>query len=214
MVRSPRPAWTHVAFLLLLLPLLLAASCVFKGVAIQEPAQNELQTDDVLRFEGRVATQVDPLSVAVLLDGVDLIQHFGLVPPFFGQGGNVMIGGDLVAVSNFDFDPAAGIPQMSLDASGFSPGPHDIEITGFRPSDATALATSRDFTMVGPLDEKAGAIVSSGLPHGSAGFGGFLLGNASSGDVSAGVPVSYPDGSELRAGVVEVIEARLAGGTP
>ncbi len=204
----------RLSVLAVVLPLLLAPACVFKGIAINEPARDELETDDAVRLEARVAPHIDVLTVAVLLDGVDLIQHFGLVPPFTGQGGNVMIGGDLVTISGFEFDPALGLPQLSLDASGLSLGAHDFEISGFRPSDGATVVTTRNFAMIGTLDEKVRAVTSAGMLRRSATFGGFRLGNAAAGVAAAGEPVAYPDGSELRAGVVEAIEARLAGGTP
>lgn len=214
-VRLVGQAGPRLAGLLVLLPLLLAFSCgVFKGIVIAEPSPGELETDDAVRLEARIAPAIDAPSVAVLLGGVDLIQQLGLVPPFSGQGGSVVIGPDLVVVSDFAFDPGAGSPQLSLDASGLSLGAHDFEVSGFRPSDGATVVATRGFVMVGPLDEKAHATLSAGLLRLSLTQGGFRLGNAAAGDVSAGAPVSYADGSELRAGVVETIEARLAGGTP
>ena len=200
---------------LIVAPLLMAPSCgpPFKGIAIQEPANDELEADGAVRLEVRVGAAIDDATVAVLLDGIDLIQHFGLVPPFSGAGGNVMIGSDLVVVSDFDFNPGGSTPQLSLDAAGFSTGTYDVEVSGFRPSDGVTLTPSRDFHMVGSLDEKARAVTASGSSSASM-VAGSRLGHASLGDVSAAAPVAYPDGSELRAGVVETIEARLIGGTP
>lgn len=204
-----------LAGLLLLLPLVLAAKCgVFKGILIREPAPGELETDDAVRLEARIAPAIDAPSVAVRLGGVDLIGQLGLVPPFSGQGGSLLIGADLVVVSNFDFDPGGPFPQLSLDADGLSLGAHDFEVSGFRPSDSVTVVAARQFVMVGPLDEKVRATVAAGLLRPSRTQSGFRLGNAAAGDVSAGTPISYPDGSQLRAGVVEAIEARLAGGNP
>ncbi len=200
--------------LLLLLPLAMAPSCNrFKGIAIAEPARGEIETDGGVRLHARVAPAIDAASVEVRLDGVDLIQHFGLVPPFSGVGGNVTIGADLVVISEFRFDPAGGGIQLSLDAAGFSPGAHDVEVSGFRPSDSVTVTDQRSVLLVGLLDEKVRATTSAGTRKSDV-IAGFRLGNASAGDVSAGAPVAYPDGSELRAGVVETVEARLVGGSP
>lgn len=211
-----RLAGPTLAGLLLILPLVLAAKCggVFKGIVIQQPAQGELETDAFIHLESRIATVIDAPSVAVLLSGVDLIQQLGLVPPFSDQGGSLMIGPDLVVISGFSFDPDGSIPQLSLDAGGLSLGARDFEVSGFRPSDGVTVMANLAFVMVGPLDEKARAIVAAGQLRPSFLRAGFRLGNAAAGDVSAGTPVFYPDGSELRSGVVETIEARLAGGTP
>ncbi|MCP5058582.1 MAG: hypothetical protein GY937_17920 [bacterium] len=204
-----------VAGLLLIVPLVLAANCgPFKGIAILEPVPGELQADDSVRLEARFAAAIDESTAAVMLDGVDLIQQLGLVPPFTGQGGNVMIGPDLVVVSDFGLDPDGPYPQLSLDAGGLSLGTHDFEVQGFRPSDGVTVIATKDFVMVGALDEKVRAITAAGLLEPSKTKGGFHLGNASVGDASAGAPVAYPDGSELRSGIVETVEARLAGGTP
>ncbi len=204
-----------LAFLLAAAPLLMAPSCgpPFQGIAIQEPAANELETDGLVRVEVRVGLPIDETSVALLLDGVDLIGHFGLTPPFAGVGGMVAVGPDLVVVSDFSFDPAAPTPQLSLEATGLSAGPHDVQVTGFRPSDGLSLMPSRTFHLVGPLDEKARAVTAAGSRSPSV-VAGSRLGHASLGDVSAAPPVAYPDGSELRAGIVETVEARLSGGTP
>ncbi|MCP3984858.1 MAG: hypothetical protein GY723_10745 [bacterium] len=212
---TARPIATRLGFLLVLMPVVLAVGCpTFKGIAILEPVPGELRADDNVRLEARFAKAIDLSTTVVMLDGVDLVQQFGLVPPFTGQGGNVMIGPDLVVVSDFGLDPDGPYPHLRLDAGGLSVGAHDFDVQGFRPSDGATVIATKGFVMVGALDEKVRAITSAGLVAPSKTSGGFHLGNASAGDASAGMPVSYPDGSELRTGVIETVEARLAGGTP
>ena len=196
------------------MPLLVAPGCNFDGIAILEPAEGELETHPPVRLEARIARSVAADSVQARLDGVDLIQALGLVPPFEGATGDVLVGGAWITISDFRFDPAGGFPNLSLDATGLPLGTHEIAVSGHRPSDGADLAVVRSFTRIVSLDEKVRETTSAGLERPSKTVAGVRLGNAAAGDAGAGAPVHFPDGSELRAGVVEAIEARLAGGTP
>ena len=90
---------------LAIVPALLAARCGLQSIVIDAPFHGALLEDPghAVALAARVGTNFDMASVEVRLDGVDLVAALGLVPPFAGASGVVVIGSTPVSISQFSF---------------------------------------------------------------------------------------------------------------
>lgn len=162
----------------------------------------------------RIGQVFDPATVAVEIDGVDLVAALGLVPPFVGAGGAVVVGPDLVMVSNFTYDPTApGEPRLDVQVDGLSPGAHDVTISANKTASGEPGSASRSFSVVGGFAEAVPALTAAGLPGGPAttGSAGFLA-NQALGQPLAAPPIGFVGGESLRSGHIEAAERSIAGG--
>ncbi len=117
--------------------LLLGMTCGgVDGVRITEPGVGAQLTEGSVRIVAEVKASIDPATVSLEVDGVDLIAGLGLTYPFLDQGGRLVIGSDEIAVSSFDFEPpAGGTTRLFVELSGLAPGDHDVVIRGLRFAD-------------------------------------------------------------------------------
>lgn len=214
------PSRQASALALLLLPLAVVTGARCGGgtpspVALQAPAQHLLVQVGQVDVQGEVGAVVDPSSVTLSLDGVDVIGALGLVPPFTGAGGMVLVGADLVTVSDLTYEPVSGqrVP-IAAHLEGLPLGGHRVELRGLRSSDGSAVMRSRDFEAARPLAEAVHVVPSAGLRAPVAAGANLHLADAALGDPLATSPQVQTDGSSLRSGFVEAAEARIAGGSP
>jgi len=106
------------------------------GVRITQPGVGAEVSDGTMSIAGEVKGSIDPATVRLEINGVDLIGGLGLVYPFLDESGTLEIGSDTVTVSSFDFEPpASGTTRIFVDVSGLSAGSHDVLIEGLRLSD-------------------------------------------------------------------------------
>lgn len=209
-MRPPR------SLLVLLLPFALVSLALncrgFQSIAIDEPEQTLL--DEAVEVAARVGRNFVVASVEVRVNGVDLIAALALTPPFFDAGGAVMIGPDLVSISDFSFEAAPDPMRIDLIVAGLSPGPHEVEIEGQKSGTGAFVADVVSFETVGSFAQAANVIPAAARsgPE-TSGFEGELFG-ATIGDPLAAAPVGISGGGELRSGFVEAAEASIAGGTP
>ncbi len=117
--------------------LLLGMSCGgVDGVRITEPGVGAQLTEGSVRIVAEVKESIDPTTVSLEVNGVDLIAALGLTHPFLDEAGRVVIGSDEIAVSSFDFEPpASGTTRLFVDLAGLAPGDHDVVIRGLRFAD-------------------------------------------------------------------------------
>ena len=202
-----------LATLALICLALVGAKCtpVFNLVA---PDDGALLDEDPVAVVVMLAKAFDSTSVAVRVDGVDLIAELGLVPPFVNESGVVLVGGDPITVTGFSYDTT--LPQvvpLLVSLQGLPLGAHAIEIEATRNNNQgqpVVLTRLADFDLVAGFSHPAVEIGSGGLGPAPQSFGseGTLVG-ASLGAPLAGPPISYSDGSELRPGFVPVAEALI-----
>ena len=105
--------------------LTLAAGCPLQTVVIAAPKRGSLHDDPGVALAVKVGRNYVATSAAVRVDGVDLAAALGLVPPFADAAGNVLIGGDVVAVSEFSYEiPPSGPYQITATLTGLPAGDH------------------------------------------------------------------------------------------
>jgi len=205
---------TRRALLLLAcLPLALAFRCGgLRSIAVDFPGIDTLH-DEPINASARVGTNFVVASVEVRVDGVDLVAALGLVAPFSGASGVVLIGSDPVLVSDFSFT-ATNPRRIDFVLTGLPSGDHVFEVEGMR-NDGPLVADANAFQVVGGFSLALDALPAAGLPGGprDAGSEGVLV-NASLGQPFAAAPVGLADGGQLRAGFVEAAEAAIAGAQP
>ena len=196
--------------------LLLGMSCGGPvDVRVTLPATGTLVTDGVFQIVAEVKPSVDPASVALRVDGVDLIGGLGLSVPFVGASGTLPIGPDTVQVSSFDYDPpASGSGFLFVDVSGLSPGLHDLRVEGLRLADSAPVTGIRKVTVSLPLQLEATHLGAAGAVGQRIKQNGGAIGHLSVGGPFAAAPVVTVAGDEIRQGFTEAAEARIAGGTP
>jgi hypothetical protein len=197
-----------------LLPALLAAPCGLRSIVIDSPFDGALLEDaaHAVSLSARVGTNFDLASVEVRLDGVDLVAALGLVPPFSGASGVVLVGPDPIAISGFSF--TGGNPRfVDLVAGGLPLGAHVLEVEGDKNDGSSSVIDTAGFEIFDPFSLAAEAIVPSGARPRDAGAEGTLFG-ATLGQPLAAPPIAISDGGELRSGFVEASEALIAGGAP
>ncbi|MDJ0788617.1 MAG: hypothetical protein QNK05_17555 [Myxococcota bacterium] len=203
----------RLCLLLLALVALPAMQCGPR-LSLDAPGEAQLLDEAPVLVTGEVAKAFQPASVELRLDGVDLIAALGLVPPFTGAGGVVNVGGQLVTVSGFDFDPTPpGVTPLLVDLDGLDPGDHTLELVAQRAGTAPT-SVLRSFGVVAAFQQPA-TTLDSGAPAASLSLGseGSVSG-ASLGQPLAGPPVSLSLGSEVRPGFVPVREELITGATP
>lgn len=190
---------------------LLLAGCPLDTVQISAPKVGALQDDPAVALDVKIGRNHVATSAVVLVDGVDLIAALGLAPPFAGASGNVVIGADVVAVSDFDYAiPPTGPYQITATLTGLSAGDHAIHAEALLGAGGTS-SRDRVFAVVEPFTLEADAIASSGGPLPGPVVVGNRVGSASLGESLAAPPVGVSGGGEIRAGFVPVARARADG---
>lgn len=200
--------------LIAILPALLAAPCGLRSIVIDAPFDGALLEDPghSVSLSARVGTNFALASVEVRLDGVDLVAALGLVPPFAGASGVVVVGSSPIAISGFSL--ITGNPRrVDLVADGLPLGPHALEVEGDKNDGSGSVVDAAGFEIFDPFALAAEAIVPGGARPRDAGGEGTLFG-ATLGQPFAAPPVALTDGGELRSGFVEAAEALIAGGAP
>lgn len=202
--------------LIAILPALLAAPCGQRSIVIDAPFDGALLEDPghSVSLSARVGTNFTLASVEVRLDGVDLVAALGLVPPFAGASGVVVVvvGSSPIAISEFSF--TTGNPRrVDLVADGLPLGAHALEVAGDKNDGSGSALDAAGFGIFDPFALAAEAIVPGGARPRDAASEGILFG-ATLGQPFAAPPIALSDGGELRSGFVEVSEALIAGGAP
>jgi len=189
----------------------LAAGCPLRTVAITAPKRDSLHDDPGVALAVKIGRNHVATSAAVRVDGVDLAAALGVVPPFTSASGNVMIGSDVVAVSDFTYAIAPSGPyQITATLTGLPAGDHVID------ADAELIAggvtaTNSVFAVVEPFTLEAEVIASAGTPPPGLLVVGNHIGAASLGESLAGPPVGLSGGGEIRAGFVPAAQGRASG---
>jgi hypothetical protein len=212
---------TGPALLLLLAPALLAQQqCNSPTLVVTTPPEGGLVDDASLFAEGSLGPSFDVSTAQVRIDLIDLVASLGLEPPFAGASGVVAVGGQLLAISDFSFRREVengvfyGPWRVKLEIAGLALGSHRLELYALETKSGQFRRGRSEFQVVAPFTLEAQALSAAGLrkpkPAGSEG----TLHSAAFGEPFAAPPVPLAGGGELRAGFVEVSEARIAGGTP
>lgn len=183
---------------------LLGSGCPLSTVAILNPRVASLQDDPAISLDVKVGRNFVQTGTVVRVDGVDLIAALGLVPPFAGASGNVTIGSDLVAVSNFSYTiPAATDPiRLTATLAGLSPGDHTLQAEAPPPGGGAPTIKSNLFAVVEPFTKELEVIAAAGTPPPGLLVVGNHAGIVTLGESLAGPPVGIAGGGELRAGFV------------
>jgi len=199
--------WPLVPFVLLLLT---GVQCGPR-LSIDAPDPLALFDESPVAVSGQIAKAFAPGSVQLRLDGVDLISALALVPPFLDAGGVVDIGGNLISVSGFDFDPTApGVTPIVLDLDALPAGDHVLELEAQRSGQAPLVVT-RSFGVALAFVLPAAVLDAGGLTSPlDLGPEGTLIG-ASLGQPLVSAPIALDGGSELRPGFVPVREELITG---
>lgn len=192
--------------------LLVAAGCPAPTVSIVAPRANALLDDPSVAIEVRVPRRFVLDAAALRVDGVDLAAALGLVPPFADASGNVVIGGEVVAVAGFDYEiPASGDVWIRATLAGLASADHVVEAEALPSGGGAATTKSRSFAVVAPMTLEAETIASSGTPPPPP-IPGNRMGNATLGEPLAAPPVALASGAgELRPGYVPAAQARAGG---
>lgn len=209
--RSPVAILAGVA----LASLLLAAGCPLRRVTIVEPRDASLHDDPGVAVSARIGRNFVHTGAVVRVDGVDLAAALGLVPPFAGASGAVVIGAQNVAVTDFTYEiPAAPDPiRVSATLAGLAVGDHMLEVEAPPIEPGTPGLDVHGFAVAEPFALAADVVPSAGTPPPGLVT---LPGRPSAvtlGDGLAAPPVGLADGGSLRSGFAPVARA-LRGGTP
>lgn len=190
---------------------LLLAGCPLDTVQIAAPKVGALQDDPAVALDVKIGRNHIATSAVVLVDGVDLVGVLGLAPPFTGASGNVTIGADVVAISDFTYAiPATGPYQITATLTGLSAGDHAIDAATLLSAGGTS-ARNRVFAVVEPFTLEADVIASSGTPAPRPVVVGNHVASASLGESVAAPPVGISGGGEIRAGFVPAAQGRAGG---
>lgn len=209
--RSPLAILAGVA----LASLLVAAGCPLRKVTIVEPRDASLHDDPGIAVSVRIGRNFVHTGAAVRVDGVDLAAALGLVPPFAGESGVVVIGAHGIAVTGFTYEiPAAPDPiRVSATLAGLAVGDHTLEVEAPPIEPGAPGLDVHAFVVTEPFTLAAGVVPSAGTPPPGLVT---LPGRPSAvtlGDGFAAPPVGLADGGSLRSGFAPVARAR-SGGTP
>jgi hypothetical protein len=201
------PSRLHLALLGLCAVALMGACPPKPTLRIVAPPLTFL-TDDSVGLFAEVSSHFDPATLAVEIDGVDLVDALGLVPPWSGVSGVVMVGATSVAVSGFSFDPNAPGPldPIRVTLEGLAPASHTFTVSAVRTSTGVLASVARAFGVVDAFAEAAHILPSAGQ------VGLFLSGGGSQesavlGDPLAAGPVIVPGSDELRPGFTHAANA-------
>ncbi len=180
-------------------------------VRIDSPADLALFTADGVAVSAIAGSRVQTSSITLEVDGVDLVAALGLVPPFSGQAGSVLIAGGLLDVTNFSIEQGspASLNRIDVDLSGFVLGPHSLVVSALD-ADSVLKSDRADFDLVDFFTQEASALTSAGASPIS--FGLSTLANASLGEAVAAQPIGTAAGETVRSGFVERAEQLIAGG--
>jgi hypothetical protein len=190
----------------------LATGCPPAGVTIVAPRVGALEDDPGVAIEVRVPQSFVPTASVVRMDGVDLIAALGLTPPFAGAGGNVVIGADTIAVSDFTYAiPPTGPVVITATLTGLPAADHTLQTQAQPNAGGGPNLKNRVFAVVEPMALAAEVIASSGTPA-LPPVTGNHAGNATLGEPLAAPPVALSNGAgELRAGYVPAAQGRSGG---
>jgi hypothetical protein len=197
------------ARLCLAVALALATGCPPANPTIVAPKPNALLDDPGVAIEIQVPRRFVHDATIVRVDGVDLVAALGLVPPFAGAAGNVAIGGDVVAVSGFDYViPPTGVIVIRATLAGLASADHLLEAEAFPSAGGDPTERSRAFAVVEPMTLEAEVIASAGTPAAPP-VPANHAGNATLGEPLAAAPVALAnDAGSVRAGYVPAAQAR------
>lgn len=197
---------------LLLVAGTLGSTCNPPRVTIQTPRDAQLIDDASVVMSGRVARPLDETTGELLVNGVDLIDALGVVPPFVDVAGVVLIGGELIQVSEFHWIAAPQTADaVSVRLTGLPPAFHLLELRA--EDQAAALhAASASFAVSEPL-----ALVLESWDAGGQRFGtqALPLGEASTASLGAAVAggsIPLAGGASLHEGLAA--SAAALGGNP
>jgi hypothetical protein len=200
--------------------LLAAAACWLVGargcggvaVQISAPADETLIDEPLLSAAASIGSAHLLSSIEVRVDGVDLVDALGLVPPFENESGFVVIGSDVWTVTGFGIQPSAGGPRLvELELGGVPLGPHALAVSAMR-SGGIVVTANADFERVAGFTLEAEVLDVGGRAKGPEGSPTLLFG-ASLGQPLAG-SAGLSGGGALRQGFVETAQARVAGAGP
>jgi hypothetical protein len=190
---------------------LAATACPPTGITITKPRVNALEDDPGVAIEVKVPQSFTTTTNIVRIDGVDLIAALGLTPPFADATGNVVVGADTIAVSNFDYViPPTGPVVISATLAGLPAANHTLQAEAHPAAGGSPNLKNRTFAVVEPMTLEAEVIASSGTPAPPPVIGNHA-GNATLGEPLAAPPVALSGGGELRAGYVPAAQARAGG---
>jgi hypothetical protein len=197
---------------LLLAVATLGSTCNPPRVTIQTPREAQLIDDASVSMSGRVARPLDEATGALFVNGVDLIDALGVVPPFADVAGVVMIGGEPIQVSEFHWVSAPQTADaVSVRLTGLPPAFHLLEL---RAEDQAAALHSASvaFAISAPLglvletwDAGGRRLGAQALPLGEAS-------TASLGAAVAGGAIPLAGGDSLHEGLAA--SAAALGGNP
>ena len=192
--------------------ILVATGCPPSTVTITKPRANALEDDPGVAIEVKVPQRFVTTASAVRIDGIDLVAALGLVPPFTGASGNVVIGADTIAVSAFTYSiPPTGSVVISATLTGLPSADHTLEAEAVPSGGGANTIKSRSFAVVEPMTLEAQVSASSGTPAPPF-VPGNHAGNVTLGESLAAPPVALSGGAgELRAGYVPAAQARAGG---
>ena len=192
--------------------ILLSTGCPPTTVTITKPRVNALEDDPGVAIEVKVPRSFVTTGSTVRMDGVELIAALGLVPPFAGAAGNVVIGPDTIAVSNFTYSiPPTDLIVISATLAGLPSANHTLEAEAVPSGGGANTLKTRLFAVVEPMTLEAEVIASSGTPAPPF-VPGNHAGNATLGESLAAPPVTLSNGAgTLRAGYVPAAQGRAGG---
>jgi hypothetical protein len=187
----------------------IGSGCPLQSVQISEPKRSSLHDDASIAVDVKVGRNHVAASAVVRVDGVDLAAALGLTPPFAGAGGNVVVGADVVAVSDFTYDiPPTGNIVVTATLTGLGTGDHTLEAEAAKAGGGTTLK-SNAFAVVEPFTLEADVVASAGTPPPPAVVVGNRAGDVVLGESLAAPPVPLANGAgELRAGFVPAAQGR------
>jgi hypothetical protein len=205
--------WRHVLFALLLVGGTLGANCGQPRVSIQTPGEAQVVDDPSVLATGTVARALDETTGELIVDGVDLLDALGVVPPFANVAGVVVIDGAPVQVSEFSWTGAPGqADTVSVRLAGLPADAHLLELKAFDPGPAVVRSVSRAFLVSEPLALVLEAFDAGGL---RAGAQALPLGEASAASLGAALSageIPIAGGESIREGLPAA--AAALGGTP
>lgn len=209
----PTAACRRALFFLLLAAGTLGANCNPPRVSIQTPGEAQIIDDSSVLATGRVARALDETTGELIVDGVDLLDALGVVPPFANVAGVVVIDGAPVQVSEFSWTGAPGqADTVSVRLAGLPADAHLLELKAFDPGPAVVRSVTRAFLVSEPLALVLEAFDAGGL---RAGAQALPLGEASAASLGAALSageIPIAGGESIREGLPAA--AAALGGTP
>jgi hypothetical protein len=136
----------------------------------------------------------------VNLDGVDLLQALGVIPPFNRAKGEVLLGQDTVSVNHFSYRTRGrGWDAISIMLAGLSQGAHVLEAGAHGPEETRSALSA--FEIVGLFGMAPNGPTSSGIASARSQFpSGMRLEGAVAGAPTSGAPADLPGGQLMLPG--------------